>query len=252
MMTKRPTRGTAALAHLIGSVLIVGSVAAVVFGLWYPGPFRQLSGGATLFLILACVDVTLGPLLTAVVFNPNKKRHLIALDLGVILVVQVAALAYGVWTMAAARPVFVAFEIDLFRVVSAADVVEDQLTEAPAGLRALPWSGPVPIATTRPSADRSVEATMLGLSGVHLAMQPRYWQAYEAQRAAVLERSRPVSDLPPQLRQRLPAELLPWPHNALPPIEHMRWLPVMGRQANWTLFVDRTGALVAFAPFDVP
>ena len=80
----------------------------------------------------------------------------------------------------------------------------------------------------------------------------RAQQAYESQRASVLARSRPISDLPEQFRRRLAAELLPWPRDAVPPTEQLRWLPVLARQASWTLFVDPTGMPVAFAPFDVP
>lgn len=245
-------RSTAALLHLAGSAIVVGAVAAVVFGVWYPGPLRDLSGGLTLFLILAGVDVALGPLLTAVVFDPAKSRRELRLDLGVIVVVQLCALGYGVWTMAAARPVLLAFEVDLFRVVTAVDVVEEQISEAPEALRPLSWSGPRLIATARPDGSRTVEATLLGMSGIHLAMQPRYWVPFEDQRSDVVARSRPLGDLPEALRRRVPDDLQLWPGASLPPSAELRWLPVLSSRSSRTLFVDHKGQPVAVAPFDAP
>lgn len=248
----RPTRRTAALVHLAASATVVAAVAAVLFGVWYPGPFRQLSGGITLFLILAGVDVILGPMLTAVVFNPAKPRRELTTDLAVIVVLQACALGYGVWTMAAARPVWLAFEVDLFRVVTAVDVDEQQLPDAPAALRQLSWTGPRLLATEKPTGDRQIEATMLGLHGVHLAVQPRYWVPFDSQRDQAWARARPLAELPERLRQDLPARLQYWPGEARPTPQELRWLPVLSARASWTVFVDRNGSPVAFAPFDTP
>lgn len=242
----------AAGLHLAASAIVVGAVATLVFGVWYPGPLRDLSGGLTLFLILAGVDVTLGPLLTAVVFNPAKSLRELRIDLAVIVVVQLCALGYGVWTMAVARPVLLAFEVDLFRVVTAVDVVDEQLPEAPQTLRTLPWTGPRLIATARPDGTRTVEATMLGMSGIHLAMQPRYWVPFEGQRSDVVARSRPLGDLPEALRRRVPDDLQLWPGASLPPSAELRWLPVLSLRSSRTLFVDHKGQPVAVAPFDAP
>lgn len=248
---RRVSRLQAALTHLVGSALVVGCVAALVFGLWYPGPFRILAGGTTLFLILAAVDVVMGPTLTAVVFSPAKSRRELTVDLGLILLLQLGALGYGVWTMSAARPVLLAFEVDLFRVVNAVQVVDEQLPEAPADLRALPWNGPRLIGTARPGGERQVEATLLGLSGVHLAMQPRYWLPFEVQREQVRQRGRPVSDLSAEDQRRLSAGLMPWPGGAMPALDQLRWLPVLAPRAAGTALVDRSGQLVALAAIEL-
>lgn len=250
-LESRVSRLRAALTHLLGSVLVVGCVAALVFGIWYPGPFRILAGGTTLFLILAAVDVVMGPTLTAVVFSPAKSRRELALDLGLILLLQLGALGYGVWTMSAARPVLLAFEVDLFRVVNAVQVVDEQMPEAPVELRALPWTGPRLIGTSRPGGERQVEATLLGLSGVHLSMQPRYWVPFEAQRAEVWRRGQPVAGLAAEQQRRLVAALKPWPGATLPSLEQLRWLPVLAPRAAGTALVDHAGNPVALAAIEL-
>src|SRR5689334_16943960 len=64
----------AALVHLGLSALVGLATAAIVFGLWFPFPYRNLAGGQHLFLVLVGVDVVCGPLLTAILFNPLKSR----------------------------------------------------------------------------------------------------------------------------------------------------------------------------------
>ena len=71
----------AAGCHLGLSVLVAVGVAVVVLGLWFPYPFRALSGGQHLFWIIVGVDVVCGPLLTTVLFNPAKSRRELTLDL---------------------------------------------------------------------------------------------------------------------------------------------------------------------------
>lgn len=249
---KLPLRLFAFLIHLAVSAGVVAAVAALMFGLWYPGPLRQLAGGVTLFLLIASVDVVLGPLLTLLLANGRKSRRELGLDLSVVALLQVAALAYGVWTMASARPVWLAFEVDLFRVVTAAEVDRTQLGDAPADLRRLSWTGPRLIGTRRPpGGQEQLDAILLGMNGVHLAMQPRYWLPYELQRSAALARARPVAALAPAVQQRLADTLVPWPQARALPLPSLRWLPVLAARASGTLLLDDSGQPVAFAPLDL-
>lgn len=124
----------AASAHFVISALVIGLAGAVVFFCWYPGPYAAISGGLQLFFIVAMVDLFIGPLATAIVSTPKKPRREWYLDLSAIALLQSFALAYGIWTMAQARPVHLAFEIDRFRVVHAIEVQTEFLDQAPEGL----------------------------------------------------------------------------------------------------------------------
>ena len=73
------------------------------------------------------VDVVCGPLLTLVLFNPAKSRRELRLDLSLVAVIQLAALAYGLYSISLARPVIQAFETDRFAVVSAVEIDPGQL-----------------------------------------------------------------------------------------------------------------------------
>ncbi len=179
----------AALVHFALSMLVAASVAWLVFGVWYPAPFHEITGGRTLFLILMAVDVVCGPVLTLVLFDPAKSRLKWRIDLALIVLTQLAALAYGLNQVAAARPVFVAFEGDRFRIVQALDVDTSRLQDAPPELRSLALAGPrvlgVHLAgSTDPDYLSSLQ---LSLQGLHPAFRPSRWRPYEEQVPKVLQ-----------------------------------------------------------------
>ena len=68
-------RGFAVAIHLGATLLIAGFAATLVFGVWYPYPYRSISGGLELFALVVGVDLVIGPMLTAVVFNPAKTEE---------------------------------------------------------------------------------------------------------------------------------------------------------------------------------
>ena len=136
----------AASIHAGLSLLVAAGAAALVFWVWYPYPYREISGGRELFTLVVAVDVVLGPLLTFSIFNRSKPRRELRRDLAVVVMLQLAGLAYGLHAVALARPVHLAWELDRMRVIHAVDVPQELLEHAPDGLKSLPWTGPTPVA----------------------------------------------------------------------------------------------------------
>ena len=114
------TRNRAAIVHLLVSALIVGSVLAVVFFVWYPGFLFAMAGALAPVMVMIGVDVTLGPLLTFIVFKPGKRG--LKFDMAFIFTVQIAALAFGAITLFNERPHFLVFAVDRFTAVPARHV----------------------------------------------------------------------------------------------------------------------------------
>ena len=103
----------------ISLLIFIGLVCMVLF-VWYPGILKEVDESWKQALIMiAGVDLVLGPLLTLIVFNPIKKS--LKMDLSVIAVAQIAALIAGTYTVHQARPValIVSFPPVGFKVVSA-------------------------------------------------------------------------------------------------------------------------------------
>lgn len=245
------TRLKAAGIHLLASGLVAALAAALVFLVWYPPPYATLAGGIGLFLLIVGVDVILGPALTAVVASPGKSLSELTRDLAVIVIVQLAAFGYGLYTMALARPVLLAFEVDRLRVVTAADIEPAMLADAPPALQQLSWTGPRLVAAVKPTDPaeqmRSVE---LGLAGVDLAMQPRQWREYAAHADEAWRVARPVSVLLAKHPQ-LGAEVAEVARSAGQPPQDLRFLPLMSRRASWVALVAAPGArVVGHLPVD--
>jgi hypothetical protein len=237
--------------HLVLSLAVALGAAALVLGLWYPAPYRSLSGGLHLFSLLVVVDVMLGPLATTVVSKPGKSAREWRTDVALIALVQCAALAYGLWTLHQARPVYMAFEVDRLRVVHAVDVSPELLDKAPEGFRQLPLGGPGWVAV-RPfvnNAERT-EATFAALQGVHLAFRPDFWIPFEQASGAVRQEAKPLSELmarEPKLRQALQQALDAHGVAAADVV----YLPLLGRTAFWTaLFHANTLKPLDYLPID--
>jgi hypothetical protein len=81
--------------HLAFSSLVIISISATCQLLWFPAPFIFIDGTWIALLILAIVDITLGPLLTLLLINETKSKQAILVDIFVIGVLQLSALVYG-------------------------------------------------------------------------------------------------------------------------------------------------------------
>jgi hypothetical protein len=172
-------RWQAAGLHLALSVVVAATVLAALLFVWYPQPYFRLAGGADLMLILIGVDVVLGPALTLVVFDPAKKS--LPFDLGVIALLQVAALAYGISVIAQARPAYFVFAGERFTVVAANAIDPESLAAAKPPYDTLPVDGPRTVGAKMPSAAAEREKLMLlAASGIDLPVLPRYYVPYDA------------------------------------------------------------------------
>lgn len=239
----------AAGIHLLISALVAAVAAGLVFGLWYPGLYRAVSGGRDLFLLVTGVDVVLGPLLTFAVFDLKKGWKHLRRDLAVIGVIQTAALVYGLHTVYVVRPIAMAFEVDRFRVLVAADIYAPELPKALPEYRSLPLTGPWLIGTREPKAgDEHTDAVLMGLQGIDRANRPVFWQPYEASLPDVILKSRPMSVLLAHDAARaaeLRAELVDMHADE----GSARFLPLTAR-GDWVVVLDAHGKVLGHLKAD--
>lgn len=187
----------ASAKHLTASAIVALCSAFLVFFVWYPYPYNKLAGGVELFLILMAVDVVCGPLLTLIVYNPSKQRTVLWRDIVVILCLQLAALSYGLYSLMQARPVFLAFEIDRFRVVSVPDVQNEEINLAPKNLAAFSLLGPKLIAIKKlePTDPKYILSIQSAVNGMHPAFFPSRWMDYSEQKKNVIDTALPLNVL---------------------------------------------------------
>jgi len=242
-------RAVAAALHLLISAAVAGLAALLVFGLWYPGPFRLLAGGRDLFLLVTAVDVVLGPVLTFSVFNREKGIRHLRRDLAMIGLVQLAGLGYGLHTVFIARPVAMVFEVDRLRLVTANDVAIDELPKAHPSYRSLPLTGPLLLGARppHPGAERN-DALFKGLAGSDISSRPQFWQPYDDARARVLAKSRPLSALLDRYPDRA-SELRNSLADLKADLATGRFLPAMAR-GDWVAILDKSGDVLGYLRAD--
>lgn len=246
------SRLRAAAIHLAISALVAALAATLVFVLWYPYPYREISGGTDLFRLVVAVDVVMGPLITFAIFNLAKPRKELRRDLAVVALLQLAALAYGLWTVSLARPVHMVFEYDRFRVVHRTDIPAELESRGPPGIEVLPLDGPTPLAL-RPlrSPREQFEFTQAALTGVHLSARPELWQTYAAGRDEILKAAKPVSELKSRFPARA-AEVDAAVRKAGGDPARAAYLPLIARKAEaWTVLLEvGTADVIGYLPLD--
>jgi len=246
-----PSKFRAFAIHLTISLLVALLAATLVFAVWYPYPYREISGGRELFTLVMMVDVMIGPFITLVVFNPAKSRREKWLDFSVIGLAQFCALLYGLWTVALARPVHMVFEYDRFRVVHAVDVEPKLLERAVPALQSLPWTGPTCLSLRPMTVNEQVDMTLTAINGISLSARPELWQSYEAGRNVILAAAHPAGELLKRFPQHQ-AEIERAVAATKQPIDSLAYLPLISRNAIfWTVLLDRENAKVlAYLPID--
>jgi hypothetical protein len=128
-------------SHLSVSFAIALCALFVVFSLWYPAPLDKALGVVSIFLLLLAIDVIVGPLLTLLVAKQGKKT--LKTDLLTIGVIQFLALAYGLYTVAQGRPVWLIYDNGRFEVVQAYEAVLDSNDASSSKIFHLGLAGPV-------------------------------------------------------------------------------------------------------------
>jgi hypothetical protein len=195
MSARAFSRWQAAGIHFGICVAIATSVVTLMLALWYPRPLFEAAGGNDLLFIIASVDVTIGPLLTLLVFKSGKPG--LKFDLGVIGVAQALALAYGINVVSLARPAFVVFVKDRFELVTAVELDPAELAAAKfPEFRSVPLGGPLLAAADMPEdpAERQ-QLIRLAMSGFDLQNFPRYFVPYERRAKEVLAAAVSVAKL---------------------------------------------------------
>jgi hypothetical protein len=239
-------RARAAGVHLLVSAAVAAAAAALVFGVWFPGIYRQVAGGRDLFVLITSVDVALGPLLTFAVFNVKKGWRHLRRDLAVIGAIQLTALIYGLVAVYGARPVAMVFETDRFRVITVAQVETQELPQARPEYWQLPLTGPWLLGTRQPvSGDEAKDALFKGMRGIDRAQRPLFWQPYADSSADALAKARPLATLLakyPALANDVNQTL----QSLKVDVASARFLPLMGRGGDWVVILDSTGKLVHY------
>jgi len=169
-------------SHLAVSVVIALLAMGLVFWLWYPSPLNKALGVADIFLLLLCIDVIVGPLLTLLVAKKGKKT--LKMDLLAIGILQFGALSYGLYIVAQGRPVWMIYDNNRFEVVQAFEAV----TQAN-------FSSPFQLQITGPQWGAVIDSVPASIARGDAYYQQEFLQSYEAVALKAVSRAIPLEVL---------------------------------------------------------
>ena len=235
------SRWKAAAIHSSISAIVGLIVGFLLFDLWYPPPYFHAAGADELILLLVGVDLTLGPLLTLIVFRSGKRG--LKFDLALIGLVQGAALIYGLSVVLQSRPIFLVGALDRFSLVSASEVTDADLALGhEARFRSRSWTGPRLVVAELPTdpTERS-DLAFSSLAGRDVQNLPKYYRDYAQSGKSLLAKAKPLAALreqKPQFRQLI----TDWLAKSGRSDASIAWLPLQTRKEDLVMLLDANTA----------
>ena len=175
--------------HLAISLLMVLAAYFLIYLLWYPTPLFKATDAGKIFIMILIVDLVLGPLLTFIVYKKNKRT--LRMDLTIVVLIQLSALGYGLYSVYDARPVWMAYVADRFELVRVNDIIEDDELEYD-----LPKLGPqyVYVDLERQDASEKLDSILKETEyNISPAQRPKFYNNFDLAKPLILKNSQDVA-----------------------------------------------------------
>lgn len=224
------------LGHLLVSIGIALLFVGVVFLCWYPSPLAKAVGVTHIFLMLIAIDVIVGPVLGLLVYKEGKKT--LKIDLTVIIVLQLSALCYGVYSIAQARPVWIVFNHDKFELVRNNQIKTDNIDKAQLQYQHPSWFKPQYVAIQHANDPQQIQIEQMNaiLNGVSLAEYPDRYIAIDQVKDNILSSAQDLTKLEQWNDKGIIYKYL----NMYP--QANAWLPLETYDVPMVILIDRKNA----------
>lgn len=236
-------RGKAFIGHLIFSIILLCLALYLLYFVWYPSPLVSAMGVMQIYLLVLGIDLILGPLLTAVVYKHNKKVFL--RDLTIIIILQLTAFFYGLYTIERGRPAFAVFVVDDIELVSPISVKTQNLSQdIDYNLLSKPlWIGAPfsddPVLNKKQKQEEIVD-------GNTMVFRTEYYRPLQQYSIKVVQKMHQIEQLEKfNTVEQVKTQLADYPNAA-------GWLPVKAPQVDMVALYDKHGyplAIVNLRPW---
>lgn len=181
------------ISHLAISLILALLVLGLVFFVWYPAPLATAVGVTHIFLMLLVIDVILGPLLGLMVYKEGKKS--LKFDLSVIIAIQIAALCYGVYSIAQGRPVWLAYNVDRIELIRNNEIIQDHLDRAPTQFQHPSWLKPqyVGVELAKDANQQGDDLFAEALGGISIAQKPERYVEIEKVKSKIQQHAQDLA-----------------------------------------------------------
>ena len=226
------------LSHLFISFLIALLVVGLVFFIWYPAPFAKAVGVTHIFLMMLVIDVIVGPLLGLLVYKEGKKT--LKFDLTVIIVIQIAALCYGIYSVEQGRPAWLAYNVDRFELVRKNDIIQDNLKQGQPEFQHVSWFKPEYVAVNfaKDKNQRNDDMFVEVLGGISLAQRPERYVDFVQAKEQIQQRAQKI-ELLKKYNDKIDVEkiLAKYPQTTA-------FLPMKASAVDMTVLIDQKANVV--------
>jgi len=184
------------IKHLSASFIVALLVLGWIFTVWYPAPLAKATGVTHIVLLMLAIDVIVGPILGLIVYKVNKKT--LKFDLLVIILLQISALSYGIYSLSEGRPVWMAFNGNRFELIRNNELLDVSIDNHVDNEYYHPsLLGPkyvaVKIAEDQLEREKNMFEELQG--GISLAQRPERYVAIAEANRRIIETVEGVSDL---------------------------------------------------------
>ncbi|WP_202743345.1 TfpX/TfpZ family type IV pilin accessory protein [Acinetobacter calcoaceticus] len=226
------------LSHLSISILLALIIIAWVFLIWYPQPLAQAVGVTHIFLMMVAIDVLLGPILGFFVYKEGKKT--LKFDLSVIILIQLSALGYGLYSIAQGRPVWLVYNVDRFELVRNNEIIDTNIQKVQAQFRNPSWFKPkfAAVQIAKNSEERSKNMFEELLGGVSLAQRPERYVGLAQVKLQIQKRAQNLNDLEKyNSKQQVKTVLKEYPSADV-------WVPLKANAIDMVVLMNKRSAQV--------
>ena len=226
--------------HFLFTLISAGLTAILVFLVWYPDSLYNVVGGIEIYKLVILLEICLGPVVSFVVFNPNKSKRELVLDYTLIATVQISALVYGLYVIYQGRPVFEVYYDSKVHIVTALELDEQDL-KAAREYNSLSVLGPLEVCISRPlDPKKKQELLFSGIAGKDVEFFPEYYRTCD--HGEISSGAYPLARLKDIVREKkLPAALLSGTSR------FDKWVPLISKNGIWVLALssEMTDAKIA-------
>jgi hypothetical protein len=193
--------------HLLASAIALTLILGGLYLGWYRWPGWSLANVSQVSLVMAGVDIVVGPLLTFIIASSKKPRRELARDIAMIAAVQLFALAYGTMSLWNGRPLYYAFSENELQLVQAYDIdskewdlARKQNAEFAPHWYSLPRWIWAPLPQDAGQRDAIVSSAIAG--GDDVISMPRYFKAWDRGLPALRAQLKKVDDVSRRICRR--------------------------------------------------
>ncbi|WP_180039391.1 TfpX/TfpZ family type IV pilin accessory protein [Acinetobacter sp. YH12218] len=226
------------LSHLFISILVVLMVMGLVFFVWYPSPLASAVGVTHIFLMMLAIDVIVGPVLGWLVYKEGKKT--LKFDLSVIILIQIAALCFGIFSIEQGRPAWLVYNVDRFELVRKNEIIKERLEQVKSQFKQPSWLQPqyVAVEFAQDKLQRENEMFAEVLGGISIAQRPERYVDFTQAIPQIKQRAKSLQELEQYNDQKLVQQIL----EKYP--EATGYVPLKANAVDMTVLVNKETAEV--------